>query len=672
MNIDLTLLDNLSEEEKKVALEILNEYKENGQSELLDNLKYQDYSEIPVTIEEFLHNPIYLGSGLTTDEGKFTVFPYWEEMLNKLFPTNIDTAYNTLILSGAIGLGKSFVAVIAILYILYRMMCLKDPYKYYGLQPIDHITFSFMNITMEAAKGVAWTKCQELLQSSSWFMARGRVSKSLNPEWQPNGNIELIYGSQPRHIIGRAVFASFEDEISFVQNQDITKQKVKAKELISSIDARMQSRFMKGSVNPTILCLASSKRTEQSYMETFIESKKNNESKTTKVVDEPQWVIREDKNSDVKFKVALGNKFLSSEVIPLDATESDVQLFIDRGFTILEVPIGYYENFIDDIDIALTDIAGISTTSSSRYIAGHRISAIKDSTIKNPFVSDVLEIGDGKDDTNQYYDFFNMELVDKSLLQYPMYVHLDMSVSGDKTGLGGVWIVGKKPPVEGQPPSKELFYRLSFMVSIKAPKGHQISFEKNRQFIYWLKENGFNIKGVSCDTYQSADLLQQLKGKGFDTEIISVDRVKDNICQPYQYLKSTIYEERLVIFEDNLLVEELIGLERNNSNGKVDHAPTGINSKDSADALCGAIWNASQHGEEFDFEFGETLDTIVDVSLETSEKNYKTQVTIDFEDELKKVSNSFSESLKNDKSVYTDFGLGASTTDYSMYDCLII
>ncbi len=143
-------------------------------------------------------------------------------------------------------------------------------------------------------------------------------------------------------------------------------------------------------------------------------------------------------------------------------------------------------------------------------------------------------------------------------------------------------------------------------------------------------------------------------------------------CQPYQYLKSTIYEERLVIFEDNLLVEELIGLERNNSNGKVDHAPTGINSKDSADALCGAIWNASQHGEEFDFEFGETLDTIVDVSLETSEKNYKTQVTIDFEDELKKVSNSFSESLKNDKSVYTDFGLGASTTDYSMYDCLII
>lgn len=28
----------------------------------------------------------------------------------------------------------------------------------------------------------------------------------MNPEWQPNKNIELIYGSQPRHVIGRAVF----------------------------------------------------------------------------------------------------------------------------------------------------------------------------------------------------------------------------------------------------------------------------------------------------------------------------------------------------------------------------------------------------------------------------------------------------------------------------------
>lgn len=43
--------------------------------------------------------------------------------------------------------------------------------------------------------------------------------------------------------------------------------------------------------------------------------------------------------------------------------------------------------------------------------------------------------------------------------------------------------MGKKPTKEGEDPSKELYYKLAFSVSIKAPKGYQISFEKNRNFI---------------------------------------------------------------------------------------------------------------------------------------------------------------------------------------------
>ena len=80
----------------------------------------------------------------------------------------------------------------------------------------------------------------------------------------------------------------FIDEISFQPNQDVEKQKQKATELVSSATARMQSRFMRGTTNPTILVLASSKRTEQSFLETWIENKKRNESKTTIIVDEPQ------------------------------------------------------------------------------------------------------------------------------------------------------------------------------------------------------------------------------------------------------------------------------------------------------------------------------------------------------------------------------------------------
>ena len=570
-------LEGLSKEEREYAISILKEISKDGSSKKYDNLIYGDYSEIPVTIEEFLHRPQYLGRALLSDDGKFTVFPYWEEVLKKMFPTNIDTAYNTAIFSGAIGLGKSTIAVIAILYQLYRMMCLKNPYAHYGLQEIDLITFAFINITIDAAKGVAWDKCQQMLQRSDWFMARGTLTKSANPIWQPPKGIELIVGSMPRHIIGRAVFSIFCDEISFQTNSDVEKQKKKAMQLVSSANARMQSRFMRGEKNPTLLLLASSKRTEQSFLETFIDNKKKNESKSTLIIDEPQWVIRTDKDSPNKFKVAVGNKFLSSEVLPLNISDQDLQVYRDRGFQILDVPMGYYENFIDDIDIALTDIAGISTTSSSRYIAGPRVAAIKTKDYKNPFTKEIITVGNDKNDTTQYSDFFDLNLVDPKLKSRPLYIHLDMSISGDKTGIAGVWIVGKKLPKAGQPESKDLIYQLAFSVSVKAPKGHQVSFEKNRQFIYWLKENGFNIRGTSSDTFQSYDTGQALKNKGFNYDIISVDRTKDNVCIPYQYLKSTIYEERLIMYENTLLTEELIGLERNNNSGKVDHSPSGIN-----------------------------------------------------------------------------------------------
>ncbi len=268
------------------------------------------------------------------------------------------------------------------------------------------------------------------------------------------------------------------------------------------------------------------------------------------------------------------------------------------------------------------------------------------------------------DDSNQYYDFFDISKVPQEYLNKPLYIHLDMSITGDKTGIAGTWIIGKKPPVEGQPPSKELFYQLAFVVSIKAPKGHQISFEKNRQFIYWLREQGFNIRGVSFDTYQSADLNQQLMAKGFETSVISVDRVTDRVCLPYQYLKSTIYEERLKLFNNKLLTEELIGLERNNNNGKIDHTPSGINSKDSADALCGSIWNASQHAEEYDFEFGDTLDAFIDATEDLGLDPNQQQVVVSFEEELKKATQAFHQDA------FSHMGIGRPVSNN--YDNMLI
>jgi len=87
----------------------LAEYQKNGNSEQFNEIKYADYDEIPVDINTFMRDEEYLGKGLIDENGRFTVFPYWVKTLNQIFPTNVDTAYNTFVATGGIGLGKSFV-----------------------------------------------------------------------------------------------------------------------------------------------------------------------------------------------------------------------------------------------------------------------------------------------------------------------------------------------------------------------------------------------------------------------------------------------------------------------------------------------------------------------------------------------------------------------------------
>lgn len=116
----------------------------------------------------------------------------------------------------------------------------------------------------------------------------------------------------------------------------------------------------------------------------------------------------------------------------------------------------------------------------------------------------------------------------------------------------------------------------------------------------------------------------------------------NNICIPYQYLKSTIYEKRIDIFEMNLLRGELIDLERNINTGKVDHPVGG--SKDTADALCGSVYNASLAAEEYAFEYGENMNTAADFNVDV--------------DPLSDYINNFEESIKQSHNTQTDYHEG--------------
>ena len=667
------ILDTLTAEEKSLALSILKELKDTGKSDIYTKLLNTDYSEIPVDINTFLHDKNYLGNALYDQDGRFTLFPYWEEKLKDIFPDNFTTKYNTIIFTGAIGLGKSTIAVICLLYMLYRLLCLKDPYLYYGLQPIDKITISLMNITIENAKGVALDKMNQMILASNWFMSHGKMAGISNLQYIPDKHIELITASSNNQVIGRAVFANFSDEVNWGITTDTEKLKKKYKTLISQIDARMKSRFMRqhgdDTYLPTLNIIASSKNSEQSFLEDYISTKQKNESKTTLIIDEPQWVVDSRKDSKEKFYVAIGNKFLANELIPLNSPKELLNEYRAKGYSILPVPMGYLENFRDNIDGALMDIAGIATSASLKYISGIRWNEIKTNAYKNPFVKEIIEVGNAKDDKAQYYDFFDLSRVPSDLKSKPLFIHLDMSSGskgkGDKTGIGGVYIVGKKPKVENEDSSNELFYKIAFNVSIKAPKGYDISFDKHKVFIRWLRDQGFNIKGISCDTWGGPQMQQDLAADGFEVTTISVDRLDSETKTQlqYAYFKSTLYDRRIEVYDDcDFLTEEVLGLERL-SDGHIQHPEAGTQgSKDAIDAVVGSLWNASRHAEDFAYNYGESFETLLKTNTNDSNNFYdydQKQVVLDFEKELTKIGNPIAMNNQQDNKNTDD--------DYSIY-----
>ena len=642
-NIDEKLLEGLSQEERDVVLTMMKEFSSCGESKTYNDLLYSDFKEIPIDIETFLTDDRYLGKAWKETSGKSKIYPFWMETLKKIFPNNLDTNFDTLLESGARGIGKSEVACGAICpYLMYRIMCLKNPLEYYHIKNTEKIAFAFMNIKLDLAEAIATDKFQKTIQMSSWFMPKGTMTQRKNkPYWNPPDPIEIIIGSQSDDVIGRPIFFAFFDEISFLKNKDVEEQKKKATDMIDTAIGGMKTRFIHNGKNPTLLVVASSKRSEQSFMESYIRLLNETSSNNTYIVDKPVWEVKpKGTYSKDVFYIGLGNKFLDSIVIP-DSDKDDLKAYSDRGYAIIEAPIDFKENALKDLERCLCDYAGISSFSSNKFMSAERVADVIDRNIHNP-MPDVITVGNGKDDTAEYNDFFDMTRVSKELMDRPLFIHLDMSVSGDKTGIAGAWIVGKKPTTSGDG-GNDLFFQPAFSTSIEAPKGRQISFEKNRNFIRWLKEVGFLIKEITSDTFQSYDLQQQLSAEGFKCSILSVDRVENvpgehvGICRPYQYLKSTIYEGRIKLYESELLHNELIQLEKNNNSGKVDHPPKG--SKDQADALCGAIFTASKYAEEYAYRYGENLQDVVEL-------NEQLDANSNFEEEFKKA---FEQELLNSK-----------------------
>ena len=372
---------------------------------------------------------------------------------------------------------------------------------------------------------------------------------------------------------------AFMDEVDFtkggIKGGDVLNAQNGIMQAYTTIKERINSRFIKNGVQYGRLFLVSSKKSEHDFIEAYVRKMKaEGQSDKMLIVDEPQWVIKPPGTfSDETFPVAVGNRSLKSRVLNSDIDDDEKKALIKQGYEILDVPVNLKQSFIIDVNTALMNLAGRSVIGATSFFNYDMFSKCYVKDYANPLSTDILTMG--INDNLQIADFFKLDAVPDAVKAMPQFIHIDASLTGDKTGITSVAVSGLKETKQyngaNEIISQEMMYKHVFSVDIKAPQGAEISFEKTRQFIYFLRASGFNIKAVSLDGFQSADTKQMLLAQGYDASVVSLDKTP----QGYLALRSAMNDGRIGLIQIDLLETELIQLQRDVQTGKIDHPVDG-------------------------------------------------------------------------------------------------
>lgn len=580
-----------SKEEQSVLRTILQELAATGHSITYEQVWLADYKEIPVDKYTFLTNPYYLGG---TNNNGAAIYPAWMDVMLELERTG--NQYNEIVFTGATRTGKTSTAVADACYQLYRLMCLRDPQSYFNLKSVTTISIFFFNLTQALAKSVAFREMNQAISQTPWFLEHGHMNASeANPTYIPEGGkIEIAYGSDASHAIGRATFLVIFDECNFAAAgiKDINKAKKRMKEKYDTLVARVTGTFVRHGEVYGKLYIISSKNSDSDFMEDYIAAQKQAKNPHMYIFDKPQWEVwpKSKYSSDKMFKIAVGGRHLRSYVVPDNQMDPDSLAEIAKqGYRLVDVPEDNKTRFLADFDIALRDIAGISVPGTLSFFTQELIDNCITHERKNPFYTDIISVG--VKDSLTVEEFFHLEAVPDQLKRMPMFIHLDLSLNTDKTGISGVAVSGRKDiDVDGRIISQPIFSHI-FTVSIEAPRGSNIAYGKITAFICWLRRQGFNIAGISRDQFQSEYMGQILEDQGFTVAKLSVDRTPEG----YTTLRTILAEGRMEMLDNRLLQDEMIRLQRDSMTGKLDHPENG--SKDASDSFAGAVWNAVKNNE---------------------------------------------------------------------------
>jgi hypothetical protein len=536
-------------------------------NDLIDILDGEEFDERPVDLRTFVTDKNYLGlPGLS--EHQYTLIEkssqiYKESTLIKLFGDNEGSlryrqTCNEVVAQLGKGSGKDYCSTISVAYIVYLLLCLKDPASYYGKPPGDSIDIINIAINAQQANNVFFKGFKNRVTHSPWFAGRYFEKAS---EIKFDKNVTVYSGHSEREAFeGYNVLVAVLDEISgFALDSTSGHDQAKtASGIYDMYRASVDSRFPDyGKV-----ILLSFPRFKNDYIQQRYDD----------IISEKEIISR-------------SHKFKLDPELPDNMVGNEFEIFWDEDQIIsYKYPRVYAirrptwevnpTRSIEDFKIAfyrdITDALG-----RFACMPPEAIDAFFKSREKIEMAFNDLSVA--VDGFGRFEEWF----VPKDDTEY--FIHVDLAQKHDHCAVSMAhiekFVSVKVTDTYSQPAP---IIKVDAVMYWTPTSDKSVDFGEVRDYILSLRSRGFNIRICTFDRWNSHDMMQQLKQYGINTETLSVAK------KHYDDMAMVVLEERLSGPHIPLLVDEL--LELRIMRDKVDHPRKG--SKDLADAVCGSIYNA--------------------------------------------------------------------------------
>ena len=539
-------------------------------NDFLEVLKENHFVEKPVDAKTFVESPDYLGQP-PLSEIQYTIVEAMSQIYRKDDVVDImgdageeyfkKYTKNELILQLGKGSGKDFVSTVACAYVVYKMLCLKDPAVYYGKPAGDAIDIINVAVNAQQAKNVFFKGFKTKIEKSPWFAGKYNA-KADSIEFDKAITVYSGHSERESHE-GLNLLMAVLDEISGFASEVATgnEQGKTAENIYKAFRGTVDSRF------PDLgkVVLLSFPRYQGDFIsqryESVIADKETIERRHTFIMNEDlphedpgnQFEISWDEDNILQYKIprVFAFKRPTWEVNPTRKIE-DFKLA-----------------FYTDLGDAMMRFACMPTYSSDAFFK--QIDKVeKCMNTRNPLDS---------------FRRFDETFVPDPEKTY--YIHADLAQKHDKCAVA-IAHVDKWVNIQ----VIKDYEQVAPIVVVDAvawwePRAEgPVNLSEVKQWIMNLRRQGFNIGMVSFDRWQSFDIQNELQAVGIRTETVSVAK------KHYEDLAMMIYEERVSIPRIPILLEEMSELKIMKGN-RVDHPRK--KSKDLADAVTGAVFGAISH-----------------------------------------------------------------------------